>query len=66
MEVVKERGQIRGVEGFAIVVEKGDRQKGGTRLGPSVAGWLRRNGWGFREAAGEFIVWGLRKDTKVG
>lgn len=66
VEVIKERGQIRGVEGFAIVVGKGDKQKGGSRLGPPVAGWLRRNGWGFREATGEFIVWGLRKDAKVG
>jgi len=66
VEVVKERGQIRGVERFAIVVGKGDRQKGGSKLGPPVAGWLRRNGWGFKEAAGEFIVWGLRKDAKVG
>ena len=66
VEVVRERGEVKAVESFAIVVGKGDRQKGGSRLGPPVAGWLRRNGWGFKEATGEFLVWGLRKDAKAG
>ena len=66
VDVVRERGEVKGVENFVIVVGKGDKQKGGSRLGPPVAGWLRRNGWGFKEATGEFLVWGLRKDAKVG
>jgi hypothetical protein len=66
VEVIRERGEVKAVESFMIVVGKGERQKGGSKLGPPVAAWLRRNGWGFQEARGEFIVWGLRKNAKEG
>ena len=47
--VVRERGEIRAVENFVIIVGRGERTKGGSKLGPPVAGWLNRNGWGFHE-----------------
>ena len=64
--VVRDRGEIRAVENFVIIVGKGERSKGGSKLGPPVVGWLNRNGWGFYEATGKFEVWGLRKTAKNG
>lgn len=66
VQVIRERGEVRALESYVIIVGKGDRQKGGSKLGPPVGAWLRRNGWGFKEAQGEFVVWGLRKSTKEG
>jgi hypothetical protein len=66
VQVIRERGLVKAVESYVIIVGKGDRQKGGSKLGPPVGGWLRRNGWGFQEAQGEFVVWGLRKNAKEG
>lgn len=63
-EVIKERGEIKAVECLEIIVGVGERSKGGSKLGPAVGGWLRRNGWGFNEARGAFLVWGLRKNAK--
>jgi hypothetical protein len=64
VEVLRERGEVKALRNFVVIVGQGQRNKGGSRLGPSVGGWLRRNGWGFQEAKGEFIVWGLRRDPK--
>jgi hypothetical protein len=64
VEVIRERGEVKAVESYVIVVGKGERQKGGSKLGPPVGAWLRRNGWGFQEARGEFVVWGLRRNAK--
>ena len=63
-EVIKEKGEIKAIEHLEIIVGVGERSKGGSKLGPAVGGWLRRNGWGFNEARGAFLVWGLRKDAK--
>lgn len=64
VEVVRERGEVKAVENFVVVVGRGNRSKTGSKLGPSVSAWLRRNGWGFNEARGELVVWGLRRDFK--
>lgn len=64
VEVLRERGEVKALQKFVVIVGQGQRNKGGSRLGPSVGGWLRRNGWGFHEAKGEFMVWGLRRDPK--
>jgi hypothetical protein len=64
--VMRDRGEIRAVENFVIIVGKGDRSKGGSKLGPPVVGWLNRNGWGFYEGTGKIEVWGLRKTAKNG
>jgi hypothetical protein len=64
--VIRERGEVKALESFVVIVGKGERSRGGSKLGPAVAGWLRRNGWGFQEARGEIIVWGLRKNEKDG
>ena len=64
--VIRERGEVKALESFVVIVGKGDRKSGGSKLGPAVGGWLRRNGWGFHEAKGEIIVWGLRKNVKDG
>ena len=66
VKVIRERGEVRALESYVIIVGKGDRQKGGSKLGPPVGAWLRREGWGFKEAQGEFVVWGLRKFAKEG
>ena len=66
VQVIRERGEVKALESYVIIVGKGERQKGGSKLGPPVSGWLRRNGWGFQEAKGEFVVWGLRKNAKEG
>ena len=60
VNVVRERGQIKAIENFVIVVGRGERQ-GRSVLGPPVAHWLRKNGWGFDETEGAFVVWGVRK-----
>jgi len=62
--VVRECGEIKAVENFVIIVGRGERTKGGSKLGPPVAGWLKRNGWGFHEGTGRFDVWGLRRTAK--
>lgn len=62
--VLRDRGEIRAVESFVIIVGKGERSKGGSKLGPPVARWLGRNGWGFMEATGRLEVWGLSRTTK--
>jgi hypothetical protein len=59
--VVRERGEEKARERFTVITGRGERFKGGSKLGPAVGGWLRRNGWGFLEAQGEFVVWGLKK-----
>ena len=64
--VIRERGEVKALESFVVIVGKGDKKPGGSKLGPAVGGWLRRNGWGFQEARGEIIVWGLRKNVKDG
>jgi Smr domain len=64
--VIRERGEIKAVENFVVVVGRGERHKGGSRLGPAVAHWLRRNGWGFTETEGALIVWGIRKNVGKG
>jgi len=64
--VIRERGEVKALERFIVIVGKGERNRGGSKLGPAVAGWLRRNGWGFQEARGEILVWGLRKNEKDG
>ena len=66
VDVIRERGGVKALESFVVVVGKGERNPGGSKLGPAVGGWLRRNGWGFQEAKGEIIVWGLRKNGKEG
>jgi hypothetical protein len=66
VQVIRERGEVKALESFIIIVGKGERRKGGSRLGPPVTGWLKRNGWGFQEARGEIIVWGLRKERPGG
>jgi hypothetical protein len=66
VEVLRERGETKASESFVIIVGRGDRNKGGSKLGPSVGGWLKRNGWGFQDAGGRIIVWGLRKTAMEG
>jgi hypothetical protein len=66
VQVIRERGQVKALESFVIIVGRGERRRGGSRLGPSVGGWLKRNGWGYQEARGELIVWGLRKEGVAG
>ena len=61
VEVLRDRGEIRAVEGFVIITGRGDRHKSGGKLGPEVSGWLKRNGWGFNDEDGRIVVWGLRK-----
>jgi hypothetical protein len=66
VSVIRERGETKALESFVVIVGKGGRNLGGSKLGPAVRAWLRRNGWGFHEARGEIIVWGLRKNVKDG
>ena len=61
VEVLRDRGETKAMESFVIITGRGDRHKTGSKLGPAVSGWLRKNGWGFQEEDGRIVVWGLRK-----